>query len=251
MIIFQYKDKTHKCVSEWSEISLEKAVEVMEVAESFPDNLKKLYHLSADEKKADEYNKVDKLISDKQRFKEIPAIYGKIISLLSDVSDVDVNLWGPIERTAFYNDYIFKFVYGLIVSPFDYKAENIKDFEFRGETYYLPDSRMILGNEKPFADVTALEFAEVADLEINSRELTAGKYEVAANIVAILCRPEGEVYDEEKALIRAEKFKDLPMDIVWEVFFYTLSVSTLSRQRKLIYLMRDHLKELQRQSDLD
>lgn len=242
MLHFEYGSKRHTCVSNWAEIPLNKAVQVMEVINEFPEALKKMYELSGVESRADEYAKLQASLSDRQHYKEIPELYGKIITILSDVTENDIKQWGPIERNAFYIEYIFKFVYGLLVIPADYVAENITDFEHNGVRYFLPEGREIMGNEKPMANTSALEFAEVADLEIVAKEMQGGKYEVAANIVAILCRPLGEAYDEAEALERAKEFVNLPMHIIWEVFFYTLRLSTLSRQRALIYLLKDHLK---------
>ena len=250
MLNFEAGEKTHKVAENWGEIKLSQAIAIMEVVKEFPEALRELYTLAGIEEQKERFNEIEASFDDEHIYKIIPELYGRIITIISDVSDDDINLWPPNFRVLFYRQYVFNFVYGLVEMP-DFKAEGLIDFEFKGETYFLPESRNIMGNVQPFANVSALEFAEVADMEIHSRKLENGKYEAAANIVAILCRPIGEDYDEQKALERAETFFDLPMNIVWEVFFYSLSALVLWRQQDLIYLMEAQLKENEPPHNLD
>ena len=57
-----------------------------------------------------------------------------------------------------------------------------------------------------------------------------------ANIIAILCRPKDEQYDEAKSLKRAETMSELSMDIVWEIFFYLSSAYNTLGDTLLTYL---------------
>ena len=59
-------------------------------------------------------------------------------------------------------------------------------------------------------------------------------------IVAILCRPEGEAYNERVARERAEKFKQLPCTVALDVFFCKLYRMSIS-----LSLMGEHLERLQ------
>lgn len=72
------------------------------------------------------------------------------------------------------------------------------------------------------ADETAESWAESNDLYLASEN----PYDCMALIVAILCRPEGEKYDEMKARERAEEFRQLPAYIAFEVFFCKLWQTT-------------------------
>ena len=47
-----------------------------------------------------------------------------------------------------------------------------------------------------------------------------GKYDVLPEQMAILCRKADEEYDEDKIEEKAEKFKELTMDIVFEFAFF-------------------------------
>ena len=67
---------------------------------------------------------------------------------------------------------------------------------------------------------------ETDDILKAAHDMDGGRLDVAANIVSILCRPKAEdgkveKYDEARSLERAQTFLDLPMSIVWEVFFCT------------------------------
>jgi len=64
---------------------------------------------------------------------------------------------------------------------------------------------------------------------------------------AVMCREKGEDYDEDKAMVRAEAFETLPMNIVWEVFFCITRLSTTSVNHVLTFLSvanRELVKEL-------
>ena len=97
--------------------------------------------------------------------------------------------------------------------------------------------------------ISTIQFTEAADLDLYMRDLDDKNYSVLANIVSIICLKEGEEYDEEVCLKRAEKFKDVTMDIAWDVFFYlgelldTYTKAILSSsQEKLKLSMQQQLK---------
>ena len=124
-----------------------------------------------------------------------------------------------------------------------------EDFKFEGETYVLPKKRTVLGEEREMGYISTIQFTEAADLDLYMRDLDDKNYSVLANIVSIICLKEGEQYDEEVCLKRAEKFKDVTMDIAWDVFFYlgelldTYTKAILSSsQEKLKLSMQQQLK---------
>ena len=140
-------------------------------------------------------------------------------------------------------------------------------------TYVFPRSREVLDQDRPMGQSSAIEFAEAADLRVFSAELEGGVFSRVANIVSILCRPEItkkisdlteeekdhdvvknalkeakgktvtfiEIYDEQTCLDRAEEFDNLTMDVIWEVFFYSVQ-SFLSSSRAII--ISSHLQAL-------
>ena len=100
-----------------------------------------------------------------------------------------------------------------------YEPKGIEKFEHNGVEYYLPRLTADgFGGLLPMADETAESWAESNDLHLAS----ANPYEYMPLIVAILCRPKGEEYNEQSARARAEVFKQLPAYIAFEVFFCKL-----------------------------
>lgn len=101
--------------------------------------------------------------------------------------------------------------------------QGIDRFDFLGKTYLFPTSdkdidgnTALMSNESFGAMIYA--FQQDAILE----DLKKGKFDVVANQIAILCRPEGEEYSPEKVNERAKIFQDLPMNIVWEFCFFLI-----------------------------
>ena len=57
-----------------------------------------------------------------------------------------------------------------------------------------------------------------------------GKFDVLPEQMAILCRKASEEYDDDAIPAKADKFKKLSMDIVWEFsFFLTMQSVKLTR----------------------
>jgi hypothetical protein len=106
-----------------------------------------------------------------------------------------------------------------------YEPIGIESFTHDGVEYMLPKMTADgFGGLLPMAEETAESWAESNDLYLASEN----PYDCMALIVAILCRPKGEVYDELTARQRAEKFRELPAYIAFEVFFCKLTQLTTS-----------------------
>jgi len=256
MILFNVNGKQYKLIESWSEMTIEKASTINEVIEKeMPVALNDYYKLLSirddndREKELDEWFKV---VDDKALVKTFPDFYGKLIALFTDIpSELVQNIYHN-ERTTFFKTYIEKFVIGLIYGPIDYIDSRRISFEFNGIEYFLPITKNILGADRPFHDRKAIEFTEAADLELFSKDMAGGKLAVAANIISILCRPhvnkEVEPYNEEVCLKRAEEFKQLGMDICFDVFFCLNEHIITSRQTSLILrlnqLLKDQTKEM-------
>lgn len=101
-----------------------------------------------------------------------------------------------------------------------YEPQGIKSFEWGGVEYHLPKMTADgFGGVLPMSEETAESWAESNDLHLASEN----PYEYMPLIVAILCRPEGEAYNELTARARAEEFRQLPAYIAFEVFFCKLT----------------------------
>lgn len=118
-----------------------------------------------------------------------------------------------------------------------YQPKGIEYFEHNGVQYYLPRLTADgFGGLLPMADETAESWAESNDLHLASDN----PYDNMPLIVAILCRPEGEKYDEHTARARAEEFRHLPAYIAFEVFFCKLTQLNIS-----LALIGESLQEIQ------
>lgn len=122
-----------------------------------------------------------------------------------------------------------------------YEPRDFEGFDFEGQHFCLPLSiEDGFGGVMPMAEVTADEWAESNDLRIAS----ANPMEYAHLIVAILCRPEGEKYSERVARERAEKFKQLPCSLAFDVFFCKLRRMSIS-----LALIGQHLHRLNAEAE--
>lgn len=237
--------------NEWSDLTIEKGVALYEIASRFPDNVKRLYGYYL-ETQTDEIvqqmREIEESISDEQRIKILPSLYGEVMQLLTDIESSIINQLLPIQRTNFYQKYLAKFVIGILHFPVDFSIKKIENFELHGEVYYLPNTHKFnIGNisiEQPLSECSTIEFTEAADLELAAKQLKGGRIEILPNIIAILCRQKGEAYDERIALERAKLFmQELTMDVAWEVFFCLVERFNTLKKRSQIFLLLKELKE--------
>jgi hypothetical protein len=224
MIDVKINGTGYQICTAWGDITIAQAAALL--ALKMPDSLYKVYLLAIrpGELTPEENNariaQAEKEISLEDQHKTIPAYFLQVVNLLSNIPapvlmQIDVNTI----RTV-YHLYSKRFVEGVHFFPADYKHENIASFDFQGHTYKLPTSKLVFGRETPMADLSALEFTESADLMIHISNMSADRdFSRTANIVSILCRPEGEPYNENVCIARAEQFKELPMNVCWNVFF--------------------------------
>lgn len=248
MIHLEINGNIYKAFEKWDEITLEKAVEIHALCKKeIPHRLNKLYQAMAFDNNEKELQDVTSQITEKDLIKHFPLFYGKVIGLMSDIPQEVIEHLNAGERKAFYDKYCFSFLYGILLAPVNYNYKSIKSFEFEDKTYWLPETKMVMGAERPFFDRTIIEFTEAADLQVLAKDLEGGKYDVAANIVSILCRPKTEngvieKYNELICIERAEAFKKLTMDIVFEVFFCFKKHIDLSELHTEVYLQEETLK---------
>lgn len=94
----------------------------------------------------------------------------------------------------------------------EYKPKGGNSFEFEGETYYFP-SEFLRKN-------TYGDFIESTQLNMYIKDMENGRFDILPEQMAILCRRVDEEYDDEAIPEKAEKFRELTMDIVWEFSFF-------------------------------
>jgi hypothetical protein len=217
-------DRTYKIFEQWSEMPLSVAIEIFKIP--VPENLKAYFDARLRNETPE--------ISDFDAVRVFPDYYGKVLCKMGLPPSI-VRRIHSTDRTMLFNRYCLEFVLGLHYSP-NFERLKAKSFVWNKEELFFPVSKKVLSKEVPFSEVSAFEFTESADLQLHSKKLAGGRYEVAANIVAILCRPKDEPYDENVCLARAETMKSLPMDIVWEVFFCLNELLFTQNKHDLMFL---------------
>lgn len=251
MIVFQtIKPKqTFRLKNNWDELLLEDAINLHQICDRYmPKVVKEIYTLYANgqhEKQADRLNELLLSVTNEDNTVHLPLFYGHLIKALSDMPEDMVNQLSPAQRATMYETYLTRLISELLFFPnIEYKG--ISSFNMDGVDYYLPKTDSAMGVEVPMEDRTALEFSEVADLDLSTRSLTGGRYERAANIISILCRPmvkgKLEKYDQKTCLKRADIFLKLPMPIVFEVFFCFIKLSIISGKQDLTFLKEEKVK---------
>ena len=110
----------------------------------------------------------------------------------------------------------------------EYKPKGVKSFDFNGETYYFPSEF--------FRKETYGDFIESTQLEMYISDMENGRYDVLPEQMAILCRRADEEYNEDAIPEKAEKFRELTMDIIWEFSFFLTHQSKKLTKLSLMYL---------------
>ena len=104
----------------------------------------------------------------------------------------------------------------------EYKPKGIRSFEFEGEEYFFPSEF--------FKKQTYGDFIESTQLDMYIKDMENGRFDILPEQMAILCRRTGEEYDDDLIPEKAEKFRGLTMDVIWEFsFFLTLQTERLAK----------------------
>ena len=87
------------------------------------------------------------------------------------------------------------------------------------------------------------DYIEATQLDATIEMMKHGKFDVLPEQMAILCRKATEEFDDDAIPAKADKFKKLTMDIVWEFsFFLTMQSVKLTRTFQT-YLVQDQVEE--------
>lgn len=219
----------------WADMTLSDAIALHDLFGEMPQSLKDIYlhSIAGDGEQA--MAEAGKVTSE-DLFTHWPAWQGKVIAAVSDIPVELLEKTNPDQCGSIYSIHIEPLVLGLFGGSPNYDPRGIKFFEHGGARYYLPTDGYKIGGTLRGAHMTAAQFAQANDVVRMATDLSEGKYGMMANFISILCLPKGEVYDEQKSLSRAESFKDLPMTVVWEVYFFIISSLTKQADHILRYL---------------
>lgn len=202
----------------WEDVTLRQAIELHGLIKEMPEKLNQLYAaIKAQDK--DGITAASVALSDAAVYDQLPVYYGKVIKVLTDLDDDEIERLAASARTELYQlmEWV---VYGVMYVPNQLPVKGIKYFKHRGKKYYLPKPGKGVGMQVPGVGLSALQFTQSADFFSAMGKLADGSYDKMRYAIAILCLPKGEKYDEQKMFDRAEMFEDLPMSVVWEVFFF-------------------------------
>tara|TARA_R100000654_G_C2681763_1_gene127389 strand:+ start:308 stop:1018 length:711 start_codon:yes stop_codon:yes gene_type:complete len=119
----------------------------------------------------------------------------------------------------------------------EYKPKGTRSFEFDGETYFFPSEF--------FKKNTYGDYIEATQLDMYIKDMENGRFDILPQQMAILCRKIDEEYDDDKIPEKADKFKGLTMDIIWEFSFF-LTQQTV----KLTKLSPSYLEKQQQVQEL-
>tara|TARA_R110000824_G_scaffold44378_4_gene129104 strand:- start:147 stop:836 length:690 start_codon:yes stop_codon:yes gene_type:complete len=99
----------------------------------------------------------------------------------------------------------------------EYKPQGINSFDLDGETYYFPSEF--------FKKETYGDYIESTQLEMYVSDMKNGRYDILPEQMAILCRRIDEEYDDDVIAEKADKFRGLTMDVIWEFSFFLIQQS--------------------------
>tara|TARA_R110002167_G_scaffold1896_1_gene9368 strand:- start:780 stop:1493 length:714 start_codon:yes stop_codon:yes gene_type:complete len=120
----------------------------------------------------------------------------------------------------------------------EYKPKGDISFEFEGETYYFPSEF--------FKKNTYGDFIESTQLNMYIKDMENGRFDILPEQMAILCRRIDEEYDDDAIPKKAEKFRELTMDIVWEFSFFLTQ-----RTERLNKLFPTYLEKQQQAQEVE
>ncbi len=250
MILVTINGQSYSVCSEWKDLNISKAAELHKIP--MPETLRNCYTVAVQaagmpEKDAEiRLDEAERQITIEDQHKHFPGYFLSVIACLSDIPEAVLRQTDVNSIKAIYQTYMKQFVEGVHFIPAGFTAMDIESFEFDGETFLLPKSKKVFGVDVPMVDVSALEFTESADLMVYMARIEKDKdINTIANLISILCRPEGEKYNEEVSLARAERFKGLTMDVVWGVFFSLITPLIILSQSALISSLQAEKEILQ------
>ena len=103
------------------------------------------------------------------------------------------------------------------------KPKAITSFKFKGTEYFLPKNKTdYFGNVLEFGEATFGEVVEAMQIQELSEQFIENNYLALPYQIAILCRPEGEQYDDQNISERSKMFNELPMSVVWDIAFFLI-----------------------------
>ena len=204
----QFRDIDVDIPTEWSEMSVDYWVGLSSIIRENQSN-NKLKNDSLLENH-EENERIDEILAEASFFDEIK-LNKDIFCYTTGMSKEEVMNVDENKVTEVIN------VLGILTE--EYKPLGNRSFEFEGEEYFFPSDNL---KKSTYGD-----FIESTQLEMTENSMKNGRYDVLPEQMAILCRREGEDYDEDLIAEKSERFKKLKMDSVFEFAFFLTNQSNI------------------------
>lgn len=162
----------------------------------------------------------------------------KVLVILSDCDEEVFLNTDPVHIIVLFNE-IKYIVTSLHYMNFEeYKPRGIKEFRFKDKIYKFPDSIIINNEEILFHKEPSKNVIEVSNLMQVISEMEKKGIELLPLLCAVYLREvdSDDDYDEIEISKRALLFKELPISIAYDVFFYTYYSLLNSMINTRIYL---------------
>lgn len=212
------EDKTkYSYPTEPEDVTLGKFVEYMDAVYSKAPQLIKDIDAAIDSGDQEKVHELTGTIDNDLLAKEFYPYFARVVSFFSSVPyTVLIGLEGQgmnvKQLEALYNIII----HALAPPPYVYE----KTFQFKGETWLIPDRLM--------EHATVIEFAEAAQFQASMEQVENGHIKALIDVCAVLIRKEGETYSENIYKRNKKLFEELSLSVVWQIAFFLMN-----RSRKL------------------
>ena len=169
-----------------------------------------------------------------------PSYVIKVVSFWSGLSESEIN---QVE----YENIVgcFTVINSVLQQPEIDKEFN--GFKFRGKHYMKPKTiKDINGNDILAKDTSFINMVEYLQLSLQGQKVSENVFTEMPKQIALLFRLSDEDYNEDISSIRAEIFKELPMDIVWQIAFFLQSLKS-SYEILILQSLTENLKEIKKE----
>ena len=232
MIRIKFKARdgaSYFCPMDLDAINLGQFVNLMKIESEMPETLKMI----VDEKDIQKRVKMLKAVSNKTNSAEHVPYKARVVAELCGMPLEEILSPDPEAASMGVED--IDMLYANCMKAFDKFQVNpdFKSFKFKGVEYILP-AKFMEGS-------TVIEYMEAAQYQAYQADLAAGTWGALPFVVAILARPKGEFYDDQKTILRGAAFEGLSLSIALNVSFFLMRLSSELKSNSLFYMLAQRL----------
>ena len=211
MLVFSAGEHEFSVPEEWSEITLEKYAVFIDAVNELQAKLK--------EDDNEDIGFYQIVLEYREHFNK----------LFQTFTGIEPSIIDKIKADNIYTTYMY--IMNFLKEP---NYNKIDSFTFKRKKYHLPKSKIdYFGNEIEMAEASFGEVVEAMQVQEMDKSFQENNFKVLPYQIAMLCRRKGEDYNDQIIKERAEVFKKLTMDIVWQVAFFLIKQKQKSLKRLL------------------